>query len=465
MFYIKKLLTPKTKKSFFWFDDFSGGMQDKQDGDISARYAHTCFNVEGGFGVLKQGLGFDRPRLSTSDFIPSAKQIANFCMDGKQMLATVDIDDNLLVKVTDNDEDWQYIMTIKGKVRLLPYRQNQKSILLVFDDNGLCMWDGAEIKTIDESPVLSDVAICFGRVFGIDKTDMTKLRFCRHLNPEKWAYGFDKGGYIVLQDNFGQLQKVVSFSNKLFVFGDDKIACVTATASQPEFFVSRIFTLNTKIAKDTIQVCGDVVMFLAKDGLYRFDGNSTQKIAPNLDSFFSINNNETSCFFDGCYYLACKMNFADNKKICCENQKFFNNTVLKIDPRQNRVWVSRGVDISGFAPCDDKLFFVTENSLGQMSESGMFFGVPLQKEWQTEYGDLGINGKKVIKSVSIYSCTDISLQIYADDNLHVFEINGRKSVQKIRLGVVGEKIKICFVTNSPKPFIVKPVFEIEYTGG
>ena len=48
MFYKKRLVTPKTKSFAFVFDDFSGGMNAKRCGQISAKYADVCFNTDAG---------------------------------------------------------------------------------------------------------------------------------------------------------------------------------------------------------------------------------------------------------------------------------------------------------------------------------------------------------------------------------------------------------------------------------
>ena len=54
--------------------------------------------------------------------------------------------------------------------------------------------------------------------------------------------------------------------------------------------------------------------------------------------------------------------------------------------------------------------------------------------------------------------------IFADEKLYVFNLNGKKDLQKIKLGITGELFKICFETTSSKPFVFKPVFQVTYGG-
>ena len=73
-------------------------------------------------------------------------------------------------------------------------------------------------------------------------------------------------------------------------------------------------------------------------------------------------------------------------------------------------------------------------------------------------------GKKVVKNVQLYSLSNLVLKIFADDKTYTFCINGKKSMQKLKLGVSGNIFKICFETNCAKPFVFKPVFEVCYGG-
>ena len=450
------------KKFEFAFDDFSGGMDGKKFGGISAKSAEICFNTDGEYGAFKQGLGFDLPSINASVFMPPAKQICCFCMDGQDFLAHVDQNDNLSVLSFDTNE-WHNIMTTNGKTKLLPYRQNQKMTLLIFDDNGLHEWDGANVSTLCEQPLIDDVVIYAERVFGIDLQDKTLLRFCDHLNPSDWTNSQDQIGYIRLDDNFGKIAKIAVLDNLLFVFGEQKIAKIQATSSPENFFVQKLYCLNGKIQKDTIQVCGDQIVFLCDDGLYIFDGNKTEKICQDLQNHFE-SSQSNSCVFGTKYYLACKMDFFDGRRIGCENDAFENNVLFEYDLQKQKHKISRGVDLSQVTATKDKLFFVTGNQVGQVSDSGNFFGKPMEKVWETAYGDFGISSKKVVKSVQLHTLTNLVLKICADNKSYSFFINGKKSLQKLKLGVSGNMFKICFETTSSKPFVFKPVFEIGYGG-
>ena len=462
-FYKKRLVTPQTKKFSFVFDDFSGGMDGKKYGGISAKNAQICFNTDGAYGAFKQGLGFDQLRENAFVSVPKAKRMQCFCMDGQDFLAVVDDQDNLAVLSLDNPTGWQTIGKTKGEAKLLPYRQNQKVVLLVYDDNGMWSWDGAQTTVISNQPVLTDVVLCHERVFGVDATDNTLLRFCTHLDPSQWTNDLGQTGYIRLDDNFGKVQKLVSFDGCVFAFGVCKIAKIQASSSPDEFFVSKLISLNGKIQKDSIQPCGDQIVFLCDDGLYAFDGTKVQQICTGLSNNF-VQSQNASCFFNTKYYLSCKMEFFDGRRILCEADEHQNNVVIEYDLQNQQCKIARGVDVSCLAKSKDRLLFVSDQKVGQVSDSGCFFGLSLPKVWETAYGDFDVVAKKVLRSVQLYTLSNLVIKIFADGKQHSFCFNGKKSLQKQKLGITGHTFKICFETTSPKPFVFKPVFEIGYGG-
>ena len=162
--------------------------------------------------------------------------------------------------------------------------------------------------------------------------------------------------------------------------------------------------------------------------------------------------------------MSCKFNFCDGRRIGCEKDVFNNNALAVFDIAKNKLNFARGADISCLAVVGDKVFFVSNGKVGQISDSGLFFGNPMQKVWQSQYGDFGVTGKKVLKSVQLYSLSNVVLKIFADDKIYSFFINGKKDLQKIKLGVTGDMFKICFEANCAKPFVFKPVFQIGYGG-
>jgi len=463
VFYKKRLVTPKTKSFAFTFDDFSGGMNAKRCGQISAKYADVCFNTDGEYGAFKQGFGFDQPWLSASVSFPMAKQISSFCIDGQAFFALTDENDDLNVLSLQNPSDWQKITKVNGKPKLVEFRQNHKVALLVFDDDGLQIWDGNVVEKINNVPVLCDAVMYYERIFGIDKTDKTLLRFCNVQDPTVWINESGNFDYIRLDDNFGEIKKLVVLNDDMFVFGKNKIAKITATSSPQNFFVQKVFAFDGEIFKDSISLCGDSIAFCNNDGIFVFDGNKIVYVSDGFKNRF-VSTQNASCFFDGKYFLSCKFDFCDNRRIGCEKGHFVNNAVVIYDFAKNKLCFARGMDVCCFAVADDKLLFVSDGKVGQVSDSGLLFGTPLQKVWQSEYGDFGVTGKKVVKNVQLFSLSNLVLKIFADDKTYNFCINGKKSLQKIKLGVSGNIFKICFEANCAKPFVFKPVFEVCYGG-
>ena len=224
-----------------------------------------------------------------------------------------------------------------------------------------------------------------------------------------------------------------------------------------------MISLDNDVFKDSISFCSDSIAFCCNDGIFLFDGDETVCVSAGFKNRFGSTQN-ASCFFDGKYFLSCKFDFCDGRRIGCEKGEFANNAVVIYDFAKNKLDFARGMDVCCFAVAGDKLLFASNGKVGQVSDSGLLFGNPLPKVWQSEYGDFGVSGKKVIKNVQLYCLSNMTLKIFADDKRYTFCINGKKSLQKIKLGISGNIFKICFEANCAKPFVFKPVFEV-CTGG
>ena len=148
MFYRKSLAVKERAKKLVALDDFSGGMNGVS-GAFSAACADVCFNTEGNYGALRQGLGFDKPRLGASVFFSDAKSMACLTLDfggGKrQYIAVVSPSGGLELYPADNPEEAVSVCGTTGNVQMMPYDYGGKRCLLFCDGSGLRLYDGANV--------------------------------------------------------------------------------------------------------------------------------------------------------------------------------------------------------------------------------------------------------------------------------------------------------------------------------
>jgi len=206
-------------------------------------------------------------------------------------------------------------------------------------------------------------------------------------------------------------------------------------------------------------------MFLAQDGLYSFDGVSTKKIDTGLENFFKSFKNDKSfaAYHDGKYYLACYLEYGDGKVVGCENTEgYINNSLIEFDIASGTYSIVRGVDIlslwsiqddsaSVLAVCFRDEFNVR---VGQLDDSGKFFGTNTIKRWVSPFSDLGYpENIKIIREIHFLAKYDCKVIITTDTETREFNVVGKTAVTKLRTNIKGSLIKIEFECEGEAAYI------------
>ena len=200
-------------------------------------------------------------------------------------------------------------------------------------------------------------------------------------------------------------------------------------------------------------------MFLAKDGVHYFSGYTTTKLDLGIESMFEgvENENASSVFHNGKYYLACKLNFPDDEKIGCETGEFINNALIEYDLKSGDINIMRGVDINKMISLEEgevsKLVACFNgtyaNKMGELTHDGKVFGEVLKSVWLSHNSNLGYAGKqKRIKEVFIKSKYDCKIVVKSDIEEKEYEILGKDGTQRVRTNVRGEYIQLSFITEN-----------------
>ncbi|MBO5884670.1 MAG: hypothetical protein J6Q51_02635, partial [Clostridia bacterium] len=253
---------------------------------------------------------------------------------------------------------------------------------------------------------------------------------------------------------------VVSFNDYIYVFRDFGVSKVSAYGDQTSFSVSHLFISSAKIYGNSVCVCGDRIMFLNRDSIVSFDGYNTTKLKLGIDSLFDgvSNDNCSALYYDGKYYLACRLNFNDDQKIGCENYSggYINNALIELDLKTGDVSITRGVDICSMLLVDNGEFCKViacfngeyKGKIGQMTKDGKMFGVPLQKCWVSPKSNLGFPTKlKRVKEVLIKTKSNCKVKIETETKSKVFFVKGNARTQRLKTNIYGEQVEISFMTD------------------
>lgn len=339
------------------------------------------------------------------------------------------------------------------------YNLNSTDTLLLcsYEDG---MWKYAlnqGLEKIENAPAIISMCLHYERLFAVVGGEQNRLVFSANLDPTDWTQDLSSGGFIDMQDERGRLTKVVSFNDYVYVFREYGVSRVSAYGDQTDFSVSHLFISSVKLYGETVTVCGNKILLLARDGIHSFDGYSTKRLQLGIDDLFKNVENDHACavYFKNKFLLACRLDFGDDEKVGCEGYEngYTNNALLEIDLSTNEVSITRGVDIASMLVIDDKniakvaVCFNGEhsNKLGEITNDGVLFGSPLKKSWLSPKSNMGYPTKiKQIKECFIKTKTPCKIKVITDKQSKEFEVVGSEVSQRIKLNMAGEQIQVGF---------------------
>lgn len=383
--------------------------------------ATSCYNFDTTSGALKDGYG-----ISAHAAVPAAARrywVYRYYSEEAGRYVDQYVYQNMsgLLRYYDSYQDkLRYVSSFAySPMTAINYRLNSEDVLLMScEGRRLFTWDGKKLIEHADTPIISSMALHYERLFVTSREEPTKVFFSDDLDPTNWTASADAGGFIELLDERGELNKVVSFGSYLYIFRDHGISRVTAYADQNEFSVVNLFVSAGRIYPSSIATCGSVIMFLASDGLYMFDGYECARVLGNLDGLIAADDNCACAFYNGKYYLSCKTDFGDGALVGCERDEHVTNGLLVFDTATREYVVSRGMDIRFMNACtylgEDFLAACDGGKGGVISRCGKRFEADLPKHWQSPTSDFSVPDKtKSVREIYIATSVDCTLTVSA----------------------------------------------------
>lgn len=483
MFYPKFKLGKKITNAKVSFTNFENTMDTETDEALlpykSAKLSYN-FNVKK--GSLKNGYGFrelslpKRDGVSEREIIPPispVKKLWHYKYFDHEQNRSFDE----LVMYSENGEinscllksDSPFVSRILEPVlssavpNAINYRLNSEDSL-IFSSASDGMWKYTQnkaVEKIEDSPHIISMCMHYERLFAVVGGERNRLAFSANLDLTNWTADLSSGGFIDMQDERGGLSKVLSFNDYIYVFRDFGVAKISAYGSQLNFSVSQLFTSSVKLYGNSVTLCGDKMLLLARNGLHVFDGYSTKKLNLGIDSLFNGVENENACgvYYHNKFLLACRLNFNDGDSVGCEAFEggYINNAIIELDLSTNEISITRGVDISSFLALDDGSFckvvasFNGEHAgkLGELTTDGKVFGKVLPKKWVSPKSNMGEPTKiKHIKECLIKTKCNCKVYVATEKEKKEYQILGAEKSQRVKLNIHGEQIEVGFETTS-----------------
>ncbi|MGI6228861.1 MAG: hypothetical protein ACOYIN_04410 [Christensenellales bacterium] len=360
-----------------------------------------------------------------------------------------------------NDQSWSTIagVTVSGDTATVNYNYNGDDILLISSARGSTyFWDGGpSAALLPHAPAFSSLTRHYERVYGSISGNKNRVWYSSYLNPLDWDASGEGAGYIEFNDEGGEVLKVVSFLSYLFIFRQHEILRLKAFGDQSEFSLSKIFSAAGRIMADSITLCGDRIIFLADDGLFELDGNSTRKIVSEFKKTIAAKDTVSGCFLHGKYYLAAYVDYCDELQPYEPFAKGEdNNSIIEYDVATGSVCYMRGLDARKLLSVDYNIaarvlvifrHYPLAPKLGTIYHEGRFMGYSaadtLHKHWESPESDLGYPGrKKVIKKIYFTAKGATDLTVCLDGKKTVYK--NLSGDAEVRIDRPAEIIKFAF---------------------
>lgn len=480
MFYANLLNLKNVTYKTINYSSFLNGVNTIYDASVlPSGYTRLSYNFDYTDGALKDGLGISEPSVRYSSDFPEYKKTLSFPLSysirgvwlfGYCNPITLLMEPLLIAYTVDGSFYYNYLqntstswikidgLSCDTEPLLTSYNLNGVDHLIVSSkSDGMFVWSPeVGVKKIDNVPNISSMCVHYERLFVTSNENLRRVWFSDDLNPTNFNTSLDEGGFIDLVDDFGRSNKVVSFDGYLYVFRDYNIARITAYAEQENFAVTELYVGSGRIFKNTVTLCGNKIMYLASDGLYSFNGSSSTRISLGINNIFDSNNeNAVAGFCNGCFYLACRLKFDDDKDNL-QIDDIENNALIKYDISQNRFSILRGCNIRKISVINDYLdtyvFVITKDKskicrLGMVDNSGAIYGEPTEKVWITPDSDFDYPDRyKLVKEVYLESGSDCIVRVKADKKTKDFVIKGGDKISLIKPRMRGKKISVSFLS-------------------
>lgn len=466
-----KNIKPKGTRKKLVINDFSKNYQ--QNENLSEEfYADLMYNLNTKSKTLKKGLGIKQFKVPTTFSVDSDEVLLDTASLGLTKVNNVlyfkqyfnesgNTQHRILLHGSDNKLYVHqmycgvgsllstYQLEFNSAPICLSYKLNGNDTIILSSPEKMVVWTtDLAPYTVEDVPIITSMCISNGVLWCTIDGEANKIWYCLSLNPELIGVSTDQTKYLTLDDERGYARKVLTFKENLYAFRDYGITRINYYTS--EITTTQVYLSDSKIYADTITSCGDVIMFMTKDGIYSFNGVTVTKQDIGIEKFLTCDNTFAigACLQDK-WYLGLRLEFNDDKQILCETGEFVNNALLVINLDDYSFEIMRGVDIKTMMPLKtDTLekMLVTFNSgeidkVGEIDESGKLFGEITPKCLLSNNIYTDNLNTMVIRNITTVSSDNVTIKIKTNDNTYNF-VTKNQGINKFQTIIPCEKFKI-----------------------
>lgn len=429
---------------------------ERGDGVGGYNYSACSYNFDVSHGDLRCCKGFKR--YGVPDYPAKPLKIYFY----KRFNAAGEVDDRILFYCANKYiYDYNTITSVFNLVSDLKYDAEPEGVcynfngedVMIFSDavGNMKIYDGNNVSSVTGAPSVSSMCVHNERLFLTDGAQNNSLWFSDDFDPSNWNVSLSEAGFIDMSGYRGRLLKVISFGGYLFVFRSFGITRVTAYGDQSAFSVNDLFVSSGKIYGNSITVCGDCVLFLASDGLYRFDGLTTRRISDDYRDFIDFTfGGVKGEYYGGRAYFILKANF----------EGVSDTAILTVNPKNYAdYYFIRGAaaeDIAVIAGENNyRLVILANEKMQFLCDESVICGTEPEKVWLSKFGDFGLKAKrKILDRVSFYTDKSATVTVKADDKTRTFTVKGGAKKREIKPRMAGDRFSIKIKCTEAKSKVV-----------
>lgn len=342
---------------------------------------------------------------------------------------------------------WLYDLKFNSAPITLSYKKNDNDAIILASDDEMKIWKtNYSPYTIKDVPIITSMCMNEGVLFCTIKEPAFKIWYATNLDAEQVGNISKNSGYISLEDDLGYARKIVTFDQDVYVFRDYGISKISNIKS--EFGVSQVYLSNTRIYADTVNICGNYIMFMTNNGLHSFNGVKVTKFDINLDNLPFVAENAVAASLQNKYYLALKINFDDNKQVVCEQKEYVNNALIIIDTENYGYQIVRGVDIKNLLAVKtdefEKMLVIFnsgyKNLIGEVVDNSKYYDVNLPKFWSSS-NLCDTASTKLFTKLVVESDADVKFTLKYD-NKEISVTSYKSGLNQFQFKIICNKINL-----------------------
>ncbi len=248
-----------------------------------------------------------------------------------------------------------YYMTFTSSPIALTFKKDDLDAIILADKEKMMVWKTYKGPyEVKDAPVITSMCMNDGVLFCTLQEPAFKIWYATDSDLENVGSVSGNSGYLSLEDDLGDAKKIITFNEDVYIFREYGISKINYL--QKNITVSQVYASNSQILANTVSVCGNLIVFMAFDGIYTFNGTKVEKTNIDIQKMLDgINMSATASSLSHFYFLALRLKYEDEIKTNLDSN-YVNNTILVIDTNDLSYQLMRGYDVLQFHALKTNIF-------------------------------------------------------------------------------------------------------------